>query len=442
MLDSFFPALLIAYLEAFRGTFNSPGYSYFRGFVWALLFVQERKCVTNIARACFFLNKHVSGFERFLSEYKWSPDKVATSLVTLLLRHVGSDLWVHGALLLGVDTTFKTTNSRKMPGVQYWEDHSGNSDRGGRIFGHHWGIIGLIAHHAERYLFFPVLSRLISGRLNPACYIATPEGSVPMTFWDSVLVLVLQMKTFLSDIPVRVVADAYFAKATFIQPLIDRGIQVISRMRKDAVGWDDPPEYSGRGRPRKYGKQWKLANLLKELKPELITVTIYGKTCQVAAVTRDIWLRNIKKKVRVVVVKGKKEPVILLCTDLTLPAAQIIEIYAARFSIEIAIRDLKQNFGFGDYQCTSSQAIFRFVQLCFVSFCLWRLMLLPKNAVKWIGKERQSTMNGPETNFSFARARHELRRFVLRQILFSNSSTDANFEKIENKYEPLFQIFT
>lgn len=47
--------------------------------------------------------------------------------------------------------------------------------------------------------------------------------------------------------------------------------------------------------------------------------------------------------------KGKKEPVILLCTDLTLQAVQIIEIYAARFSIEIAIRDLKQNFGFGDF---------------------------------------------------------------------------------------------
>ena len=148
-------------------------------------------------------------FERFLSEYKWSMDKVAASLVTLLLRNIGDGLWVYGALFLGLDTTFKTTNSRKMPGVQFWEDHSGNSDRGGRIFGHHWSIIGLIAHRAERYLFFPVLSRLISGRLNPACHIATPEGAMPMTFWDSVLALVLQMKTLLSNITIRIVADAY-----------------------------------------------------------------------------------------------------------------------------------------------------------------------------------------------------------------------------------------
>jgi hypothetical protein len=67
---------------------------------------------------------------------------------------------------------------------------------------------------------------------------------------------------------------------------------VISRLRKNAVGWDDSTEYSGRGRPRKSGKQWKLAELLKAFKPELNTVHIYGKDRQVAAVTRDVWLRT------------------------------------------------------------------------------------------------------------------------------------------------------
>ena len=45
--------------------------------------------------------------------------------------------------------------------------------------------------------------------------------------------------------------DSYFANASFIKPLMEKGIAVISRLRKDAVGWDDTPEYSGRGRPRK-----------------------------------------------------------------------------------------------------------------------------------------------------------------------------------------------
>ena len=58
----------------------------------------------------------------------------------------------------------------------------------------------------------------------------------------------------------RVVADAYSANACFVKPLIEEGIGVISR--KDAVGRDNPPEYSGGGRPRTKGKKWKQADLI------------------------------------------------------------------------------------------------------------------------------------------------------------------------------------
>ena len=79
---------------------------------------------------------------------------------------------------------------------------------------------------------------------------------------------------------------------------------------------------------------------------------------------------------RVVVLEGAKEPIILVCTELSLSALQLIEIYGARFSIELTIRDLKQHFGLGDYQCTTTLAILRFVHLACVAFCLWRLALI------------------------------------------------------------------
>ena len=66
---------------------------------------------------------------------------------------------------------------------------------------------------------------------------------------------------------------------------------------------------------------------------------------QVEAVEREVFIRGFQPKVKVVVAKGIKEPIIFLSTDLTLSAVQIIEIYGARFSIELAIRDLKQHFG-------------------------------------------------------------------------------------------------
>ena len=50
------------------------------------------------------------------------------------------------------------------------------------------------------------------------------------------------------------------------------------------------------------------------------------------------------------VVEGLKAPLIFLSTDVSLSAAQIIEIYGARFSIESALRVLKTDLGLGDYQ--------------------------------------------------------------------------------------------
>ena len=210
--------------------------------------------------------------------------------------------------------------------------------------------------------------------------------------------------------------------------------------RKDGVGWDEPEPYYGtrkRGRPRKYGTQHKLAVLLKTFTPKLILVHTYGHLSRVAAVTRDMYLRDIKQKVRIVVVESNREPVILVSTDMTLSSAEIIEIYSSRFSIEIAIRDLKQHFGFGDYQCTTTQSIFRFVQLSCISMCLWSLMLLPQNSVSWLSEHYEPSS---ESELSFTQARRGLRRFVLERIIFRNSTDNAELGKIPKDYEPVFRI--
>ena len=434
---NFSPTLLITYVEAFRKAFNMPGYTYFTGFIWALMLIPGRKRVTDIANACFFIDKHVSSFERFLSEYKWSMHGVIASLVSLLLSHLGERLMVHGAFLAAEDTTFAGKASKKMMGVQKWKDHSSNPDRGGYLFGHNWAILGLLTPFRGRWLCFPILARLIPGKKNPSHFVATPEGLRPADFWDVTVSNVLYTWELLGRRALRVVADAYFANASFIKPLMKKGIAVISRLRKNAVGWDDPPEYSGRGRPRKRGKKWKLADLLKEFEPESLSVHIYGKDCQVAAVVRDVWLRNIPKKVRVVVIEGIKKPVILVCTDITLSASQIIEIYAARFALEITIRDLKQHFGFTDYQSTTTIAIARFVQLCCTAFSIWKLMLLPENASTWLDELKPKAIK--ESAFSFARARRGLRQFVIKQIFF-NSAQTQDFKKIEDEFEPIFRI--
>lgn len=95
--------------------------------------------------------------------------------------------------------------------------------------------------------------------------------------------MILQSASLLGGIPIqdgpaiRAVLDAYFSKAPFLNPMIKRGIGIISRLRSDAVGWEDPV-YSGRGRPPKHGKKWELSKLLTECVPKPIEVPRYSLT--------------------------------------------------------------------------------------------------------------------------------------------------------------------
>ena len=439
-MPPFVPPILLTYLSCFQAGFSKPNFLYFQGYMWSLLLTRGHKCMTHIAQVCFFVDRHISSWERFLAENTWDLTVLSKNLVHTLIVKLGDSLQVHGAYLAGLDTTLIAKTWGKMMGVQKWHQASGNADRGDSIVGHHWGIIGLISFSAllGRYLCWPILMRLIPGQHNPFLWMVDPSGTITQgTFWDAVLPLVYQLAQ-LVQAPMRVVADAYFAKAPFLQPLLTRGIHVITRMRKDAVGWDDPV-YCGRGPHPKLGKKWKLATLLTHFPRETISVFLYGEVVPLAVVVRDVWIRGVNKKVRVVVVEGIKEPLIFLCTDVTLSAAQIIEIYGARFSLEGALRVLKGQLGLGDYQCTSFQAILRFVHLACTAFCLFRLILLKEDTRAMEGQLQTHRLlkEGP---LSLSTLRRRFQRFAFERILLSKSAPDADLKKGDPKLEQLLRI--
>jgi DDE superfamily endonuclease len=439
-MEIFFPAQTLSLFQVLAPCFTAPSFAYFRAYVWALMVVEGRKCMTRLARCAFFHPRDLSSWERFLAEHRWSLTALTERLVTLVVTKLGDRLQVHGAYLLGKDTTLVAKTTKRMLGVQQWKDHSDNADRGAYLVGHHWNLVGLISQWEARWLCWPLVMRFVPG-LKGARQWMVGDTVEPMSFWDAALAAILEVTRCLGEASVRVVADAYYSKAPFLNGLLARGIHVISRLRKDAVGWDDPePRPSGtRGRKPRHGRKWTLASLLPAETPTRERLTLYGKLTEVVFVVRDVWLRDVAQKVRGVVLEGAKEPFILVSTALTLSALQIIEIYGARFSIELTIRDLKQHCGLGDYQCTTTLAILRFVHLACVAFCLWRLALLEHLEAGWL-QVTSSRVALPEAPLSFQRGRRALRAWATRQVLFANSAPGADVEKIARDHEPLLHM--
>lgn len=430
------PEILYSYLLLFRPHFNKPSFVYFSGYIVSLLLTGGRKTMSRVAQTCFFVDRHLASWERFLAENAWDPTALGQTLLDTLRLKLGSSLQVHGAYLAVVDTLLIAKNGRQMVGVPGLHAHSGNADRGERLRGHHWAILGLVSFSQEwgRYLCFPWVMQLISGQLNPSLFIVDPAGVATLaTIWDSVHPLLYQLHQALNRAALRVVVDAYFSKAPFINPLRQQDIHVISRLRHDAVGWD-PPSPDQRS-DAKRGRHWKLADLFTALPLEMVEVQLYGQLVQVQAVCREVWLRDFSHLVKVVVVEGIKEPILLFSTDLSLSMAQIIEIYGARFTVELAIRDLKGHFGLADYQCYLTTAIHRFVHLACLAFCLYRLIQLKENTRAWLPPVPKGVSPA-----SFAHLRQGLQHFILARILSPQFGQSPNLPANMSELEAVLRI--
>jgi hypothetical protein len=326
-MDIFFPPQTLSLFQVFAPCFTVPSFAYFQSYMWALMVVEGRKCMTRLAGCVFFHQRGLSSWERFLAEHRWSVTAVTARLVRLVVERLGEQRKVHGAYWLGKDTTLVAKHAKRMLGVQKWKDHSDNADRGAYLIGHHWNLVGLISQWESRWLGWPLVMRLVPG-LKGARQWMVGDTVEPMSFWDAAIAAILEVTRCLGEASIRVVADAYYAKAPFLNGLLARGIQVSSRLRKDAVGWDDPdPRPPGtRGRKPRHGRKWTLASLWSEQTPTRERLTLYGTLTEVVFVVREVWLRDVAQKVRVVVLEGAKEPFILVSTDLTLSALQIIAI--------------------------------------------------------------------------------------------------------------------
>jgi hypothetical protein len=150
-----------------------------------------------------------------------------------------------------------------------------------------------------------------------------------------------------------IVLDAYFAVGPvflILRQVLDnsgnRLVHIVTRAKSNVVGYRDPPPKTGAaGRPRKYGAKLKLMDLFETMRFEQTAIELYGQCKEVSFLCLDLIWKPIKEKVRFVLVRDGSECFILMCSDLTLSAHDIIRAYSCRFKIEVSFKVLKHLMG-------------------------------------------------------------------------------------------------
>jgi hypothetical protein len=161
---------------------------------------------------------------------------------------------------------------------------------------------------------------------------------------------------------IRVVADAAYAGKELRG--LNAAITWTNRLRKDAALYElAPPRTGRRGRSRVRGARLPaLAAIAAAAEFTPVTMTRYRKTATVrAAALTCLWHTVFgAQQARVILIRDTAaRSFALVTTDLHATPAQVVERYAARWSIEVAIEDAKQVLGAGQARNRVASAVRR-----------------------------------------------------------------------------------
>jgi hypothetical protein len=364
--DVTLPVSLTALLAVFEPCFTAPTFRAFCALACGFWAQTGRRTVcgmlagAGLSRTWAHHRAHY-----FFSRARWSPDDLGLALARLAVSLLAGD---GDPVTVAIDGTLFRRTGKKVWAASWFHDGSAKGPRK-TGYGNNWVIAGIVVTlpFCSRPVCLPVMFRLVVKGTNSA----------------SRLWLARRMTEALAGaLPgraIRVVADAAYAGKE-LRGLPAR-ITWTTRLRKDAALYDlAPPRTGRRGRPRVRGARLPaLAGIAAAAEFTPVAVTRYRQAAIVrAAALTCLWHTVFgPQEVQVILIRDAATrgfDVALVTTDLQATPAQVIERYAARWSVEVAIEDAKQILGAGQARNRVAGAVRRtlpFTLICQTLAIIW-----------------------------------------------------------------------
>jgi hypothetical protein len=322
-----------------------PAFSRLRSFLWfaaavaGLTVRTDLLGVTSIVRT---LSLKPMLYDRLLDHFHSAaikPDALVALWARLALKLFPAPVRVNGRLVLVGDGIKAAKRGKKMPGVKLLHQQADSNNKPEYIMGHSLQAVSLLVHAAQSVFAVPLAMRIHEG--------IVWSNRDRRTLLDKMLALI-----GILDMPEAFyfVGDAYYASGKIINGLLDQNNHLVSRARSNAVAYR-PFLARGpkrRGRPRIYDKKVPLKSLFRDpLALQEMASPVYGeKDVTLQYRMCDLLWRPARRIVRfVAVIHPTRGRCLLMCTDLTLNAADIIRLYGLRFKIEHTFKQAVNQIG-------------------------------------------------------------------------------------------------
>lgn len=402
-------------LWTFRSCFTGPGFRTFVVLMSGLVAAPARRTVTGmligagVSRAW-----HHSRAYRFLDGARWCVEQVGLVLLKVIVDRL---LSADEPVLIGIDDTLFRRSGPKVHAAGWQHDGSAKGPRANRVgWGNCWVIAGVIVHlpFLDRPVCLPVAFTLWrpdsptsggkgrtgkakggkakSGTTRSARSRRSGAQEATAVQGPSKQTLMCRMVTSIAQAcpgrRIHVVADAWYAGADGAPGAghphggprdrgLPEGVTLTSRLRANAALQAIAVPVPGKaGRPKRIGDKIGTPTDLADRADTTWTPTTvhrYARTTTVTiADTTCLWYGVYRSRaVRVILLRDTNTTtgynLALITTDLTTPAAAIVQRYAARWSIEVAIEDAKQITGVGEARNRNPTAVQRTVPFALIT---------------------------------------------------------------------------
>ena len=324
-------------------------FSYHATFMWFATIVvgmmvrPELRGVTSIVRALNLRPDRYNPLRRCFHSTAIKLDQLTALWVQAVLRLFTNPVRFNGRLVLVGDGVKAAKRGRKMPAVKLLHQQSNCSTKPEYIMGHSMQAVALLVNAASSVFAVPLAIHIHEGLLW--------SNRDKRTLLDKMLDLIKSLK-----VPEHCyfVADTYDAAGKVVNGLLRQGNHLVSRVKSNAVAWFPPEPQSrpGRGRPKLYGRKIRIKSLASDVGAMDVAVSpVYGERgVKIRYRVCDLMWRPVGRLVRfVAVVHPTRGTIVLMTTDLSLEAMDIIRIYGLRFKIELTFKQAAHQIGLFAY---------------------------------------------------------------------------------------------
>jgi hypothetical protein len=376
------PARFAAIIVAFAPLFRHRTWRHAEILLVGAILAPGKRTVTSILRITgLSRERHFVNYHRVLNRARWNSRRAAHRLLGLLI-----DTFVPaGPVILGLDDTIERRRGKRIRAKGIYRDPVRSSDAHFvKASGLRWLSLMLLAPipWAARTWALPFLTALA-----PSERYCRERGRRHKKLTDWARQMMLQVRRWLPERELVLVADMGFAALELLAALSRRGVICITRLRLDAALYEPAPRRrpGTKGRPRTKGARLpNLSDVLVRTSTRWRRVTVprwYGEGdrmiefCSATAV----WCHNGKPLVpiRWVLVRdplGRFSPQALLCTDPKRDPVQIIRWFILRWQVEVTFQEARTHLGVETQRQWSDHAVARTTPCLFGLFSIVTLL--------------------------------------------------------------------